>query len=69
MKPMALDMCQAPIRHERGKPCSYCRCLAVAIQHYLITQCLCACGQCCNLFKLPYTCKGRMVADMEVNEA
>ena len=69
VKEMALDICQAPSRHEKGKPCSYCRCLAVAIQHYHITQRPCACGQCCNFFKLPYTCKGRMVVDMEVDEA
>ena len=69
VKQMALDICQAPSRHERGKPCSYCRCLAVAIQHYHITQRPCACGQCCNFFKLPYTCRGRMVADMEMDEA
>ena len=59
-KKIALDICQAPSRDERGKPCSSCRCLAVAIQHYHITQRPCACGQCCNFFKLPYTCRGRI---------
>ena len=69
VKQMALDICQAPSRRERGKACSYCRCTAGAIQHYHITQRPCACGQCCAFFKLPYKCRARMVADMEVDEA